>query len=116
MRTKNIDVSTKSFVNLKPNKLDCLSQIYDRETKKRFVLKGKVLDFASSPFQIKFPYEFDAPETLAVEAKVASNSNIRLDCTVTAGSQVKKTKTFSLSIQELNDLKASIQLLAAFFC
>lgn len=109
-RTKGIDVSAKSFVNLKPNIVECLSKIYDKKTRKSFILKGKVFDFVSSPFQIQFPYEFDAPETLAVKKKISLSSSIELKCTVTAGSQIKKTNAFSLSTQEINDLKLEEKL------
>lgn len=110
-RVKGIDVSTRSFVNLKPNTIECLSRLYDRKTQKRFILKGKVVDFISSPFQIKFPYEFNAPETMAAKEKIAQNSNIEIECKVTAGSQIKKTNSFSLSVQEINDLKVLIKYL-----
>ena len=42
-RVKGIEVSTKSFTNLKPDNIDCLSRIYDRETKRRYIIKGKFI-------------------------------------------------------------------------
>ena len=64
--------------------------------------------FVRSPYQIKFPYEFDSAETLAVQAKINASSNIDIECTVTAGSQIKKTNSFSLSTQEISDMRVNI--------
>ena len=39
-RVKGIEVSARSFVNLKPNTIECLSKIYDRKSRRRFIIKG----------------------------------------------------------------------------
>ena len=67
-----------------------------------------MFNFVRSPYEIEFPYEFDSAEALAVRAKIDANSNINLKCTVTAGSQIKKTNSFSLSTQEMSDLRVNI--------
>ena len=67
--------------------------------------------FGSSPFEVMFPYEFDSPETIAVKSKLREESNIRLECKVTAGSEIQKTNIFTLDVQEMNRLRVSEHLI-----
>ena len=105
-RVKGLDVSIDSFINIKPNDINCLVNIFNMATEKYVILKGKVYDFKTSPYQIKFHYSRGHPDRVALEnmVKLLDEEELHIECKLTSGSQIKKTNTFTLTLQEINNL------------
>ena len=106
MRTRNISISNESFINLKPNDLNCVTYFMNSDDK-LVVLKGKVYDFQKSPYQIRFNYLKNNLDRKAFEKFVSNHlkeDELHIDCKLTSGSQIKKTNTFTLTVQEINNL------------
>ncbi len=101
----NIEV-TSAFVDLEPKSLLCHLKIRNTETKKNLYLKGCVIDFLSSPYELIFDYPIDSDESVLLKDKIKNikRSHLNLNCTAYAGSSVKKTNTFKISLQENNQM------------
>jgi len=104
--SKKINVTTSTFVDLEPNSLVCYLKIRNTEKKKNFNLKGSVNDFLSSPYELIFDYPIDSDETILLKEKIKNmnRSHLNLNCTSNAGSSVKKTNIFRISLQESNKM------------
>jgi len=106
LKSKQINIATSAFVDLEPKSLLCHLKIRNTETKKNLYLKGCVIDFLSSPYELIFDYPIDSDESVLLKDKIKNikRSHLNLNCTAYAGSSVKKTNTFKISLQENNQM------------
>jgi hypothetical protein len=59
---KSIDVSTQAFVDLEPTSLECTLKLFNNFTQKSDVLKGTVLDFQGTSYELEFDYAIGTRE------------------------------------------------------
>ena len=63
-----------------------------------------------SPYQIRFKYPTGSEQRESIKRKIDNNKNFDLYCTITSGSQIKKTNKFSISLQQSTDLNLQEKL------
>ena len=111
-RRKNIDVSMESFINVKPEHVACMIEIYDQDLDQSFQLKGQVYDFKRSPYELRFKYKRNSLERLAFQKRLNVSTSLSdhmdIDCNIKAGAQTQKVNTFILTLQQINELKLNI--------
>jgi hypothetical protein len=109
---KKIDVNTNSFIDMKINQCECSLDLLDKYRKIN-VLKGKVKDFTKSPYQVVFDYTINTPQRILFEEEIKNLANypsLNFKCTITAGAQIKKANTFTISLDESNQIGLFDQL------
>ncbi|XP_065665060.1 uncharacterized protein LOC136086703 [Hydra vulgaris] len=109
-RDKNIVVNPSQFSDLDANTIECFIELYDVEELKTVTLKGKVFNFKKSPYEIDFKYPVGTKERNLFEQEIKTEPNLKFICNVTAGAQVQKSNTFTLTLQESNNLRLSDKL------
>ena len=111
-RRKNIDVSMESFINVKPEHVVCMIEIYDQDLDQSFQLKGQVYDFRRSPYELRFKYKRNSLERLAFQKRLNDSTSLSdhmdIDCNVKAGAKTQKVNTFILTLQQINELKSQM--------
>lgn len=107
-RVKGINVDTKNFVDIPAKSVDCAINIYDNDN--LVILKGNVIDFVNLPYEIQFKYFPNAPERKAFEKRIKSKDSLDFECEVTSGTKIKRTNTFTLTLDEINNMQLIDQL------
>ena len=105
-QVKRIDVSTKAFVDLEPTSLECTFKLFNNFTQKSEVLKGTVLDFQSTPYELEFDYAIGTRERTLFEERIKRiiKHPLKIKCQASLGAQVKKTNTFKITVEQSNKM------------
>ncbi len=76
-----------------------------------FILKGKVFNINQSPYKVEFKYPLGTKERLLFQEEIKDESmNIEFKCSITAGAQTKKQNTFTITLQDSNNIRLSDKL------
>lgn len=90
--------------------LKCSIELYDSRELKFYILKGKVFNFIRSPYKVEFKYPIGTKERTLFEEEIETEPNLEFKCTVTAGAQIQKSNTFTITLQESNNIRLSEKL------
>ena len=101
-RAKGFSVNPAQFSDLDPNTIECSIELYDSREFKFYILKGKVFNFLRSPYKVEFKYPIGTKERTLFEEEIETEPNLEFKCTVTAGAQIQKSNTFTITLQESN--------------
>jgi hypothetical protein len=85
--------------------------LFDQKEQKSVILIGKVNDTNQSPYELEFKYPKGSKERSLFEDEIKSNPiDLKFQCKITAGAQVQKSNTFTITLQESNNIKLSEKL------
>jgi len=108
-RAKGFSVDKMQFSDIDSNTIECYVELYDIQEQKISILKGKVFNLNKSPYKVEFKYPVGTKERELFEKKIKPVNgrpvNLEFKCTATAGAQIKKSNTFTITLQESNDIK-----------
>jgi hypothetical protein len=108
---KNITVRTAQFSDIDSNIIKCTIKLYDFKEKKIVSLNGKVININQAPYKIDFEYPIGTKERLLFEEEIKEEPlDLEFVCSITAGAQIEKSNTFTITLQESNNLKLSEKL------
>jgi len=110
-RAKGFTVDKIQFSDIDTNTIECYVELYDIKEQKISILKGKVFNLNKSPYEVEFKYPIGSRERKLFEDEIKEEPlNLKFKCTATAGAQIKKSNTFTITLQESNDIKLSDKL------
>lgn len=103
---KKIDVPTQSFVDLEPSLLECTLKISNKQFKRVEILKGSVRDFTQTPYELEFNYGIGSKERSIFEERIKkiNESPLKIKCQAYLGAGIKKTNTFTVTNQQMNEM------------
>jgi microcystin-dependent protein len=105
-RAKGFTVNPTQFSDINANTIECSIELYNLNENKIYILKGKVFDMSQSPYKVDFKYPLGTKERLLFQEEIKDESiNIEFKCTATAGAQIQKSNTFTLTLQEINNIR-----------
>jgi hypothetical protein len=110
-RAKGFTVDPSQFSDIDPNTIECSIELYDLKDQKIVQLKGKVFGLRESPYELEFKYPIGTKERNLFEEEIKSDPvDLKFKCSITAGAQLKKSNTFTITLQESNNIKLSEKL------
>ncbi len=110
-RAKGFVVDAAQFLDITANKIQCSIKLYDQETKKAVLLRGNVFDLIQSPYLVDFEYSIDTKERLLFEQEIKNEPiKFNFQCSISAGAKITKTNTFSITVEESNNIRLSEKL------
>jgi hypothetical protein len=108
---KGITVRTAQFLDIDANTIECNIELYDLKEQKILILKGKVFNMNQSPYKVEFKYPVGTKDRLFFEQEIKEEPlNLEFKCTITAGTQIQKSNTFTITLQESNNIRLSEKL------
>jgi hypothetical protein len=64
-----------------------------------------------SPYELEFKYQTGSKERILFEREIKSDQiNLKFKCNITSGAQIKKSNTFTITVQESNNIRLSDKL------
>ena len=110
-RAKGFSVDPLQFCDIDSNTIECKVELFDQKEQKSVILIGKVNDTNQSPYELEFKYPKGSKERSLFEDEIKSNPiDLKFQCKITAGAQVQKSNTFTITLQESNNIKLSEKL------
>jgi hypothetical protein len=109
--SRGFTVRSEQFFDIDSKSIECSIELYDSKEKKSVFLKGKVFNSNIAPYKVDFKYTIGSKDRLLFEQTVNQNSNdFEFQCTITSGTLRQKSNTFTISVQESNNIKLSDKL------
>jgi len=110
-RAKGFAVDPAQFYDIDSNTIECIIELYDTKEQKIVVLKGKVFNLNKAPYKVDFKYPVGTKERFLFEETINQNSyDFEFQCSITSGAQVQKSNTFTITVQESNNIRLSEKL------
>ncbi len=110
-RAKNFSVDPAQFSDIDSNTIECSIELYDLKEQKTVLLKGKVFNMNQSPYKIDFKYPIGTQERSLFEEEIKSKLiDLEFRCSVTAGTQIQKSNTFTITLQESSNIRLDEKL------
>jgi hypothetical protein len=108
---KGFAVRPAQFSDIDANTIECSIELYDLKEQKIVILKGKVFNLKQSPYKVEFKYPSGTKERLLFQEEIKEEPiNVEFKCTITSGAQIQKSNTFSITVQESNNIRLSDKL------
>jgi hypothetical protein len=108
---KGITVRTAQFLDIDANTIECNIELYDIKEQKILILKGKVFNMNQSPYKVDFKYPVGTKERLFFEQEIKEEPlDLEFKCAITAGVSIQKSNTFTITVQESNNIRLSEKL------
>ncbi len=105
-RAKGLAVHPSQFIDIDANLIECSIELYDLKEQKIVLLKGKVFNLKQSPYKVEFKYPINTKERLLFQEEIKTIPvKIEFKCTITSGAQIQKSNTFSITVQESNNIR-----------
>jgi len=105
-RAKGFSVDSSQFSDMDSNTIECFVELYDIGEQKISILKGKAFNLKRSPYKVEFKYPVGSRERNLFDEELKDNPiDLEFKCTVTAGAQIQKSNTFTITLQESNNIK-----------
>ncbi len=105
-RAKGFPVVTAQFSDMDSNTIECFVELYDIQEQKISLLKGKVFNLNKPPYKVEFKYPIGSKERKLFEEEIKTEPiDLEFKCTVTAGAQIQKSNTFTITLQESNNIR-----------
>jgi hypothetical protein len=109
--SRGFTVRPAQFSDIDSNTIECTVELYDLKEEKTVILKGKVFNLNKSPYKVDFKYPVGSKERTLFEQTVNQRSNdFEFQCTITSGTQIIKSNTFTITVQESNNIRLSDKL------
>jgi len=109
--SRGFTVRSEQFFDIDSKSIECSIELYDDKEKKSVFLKGKVFNSNIVPYKADFRYTIGSKERKLFEQTVNQNSNdFEFQCTITSGTLRQKSNTFTISVQESNNIRLSDKL------
>jgi len=110
-RAKGFAVHSSQFLDIDSNTIECSIELYDLKEQKIHLLKGKVFGLGQSPYKVDFKYPVGTKERLLFEEEIKEEPvNLEFICSITAGAQIQKSNTFTITVQESNNIRLKEKL------
>jgi hypothetical protein len=109
--SRGFTVRPAQFSDIDSNTIECTVELYDLKEEKTVILKGKVFNLNKSPYKVDFKYPVGSKERTLFEQTVNQRSNdFEFQCAITSGTQIIKSNTFTITVQESNNIRLSDKL------
>jgi len=109
--SRGFTVRPAQFSDIDSNTIECTVELYDLKEEKTVILKGKVFNLNKSPYKVDFKYTVGSKERTLFEQTVNQRSNdFEFQCAITSGTQIIKSNTFTITVQESNNIRLSDKL------
>jgi len=110
-RAKGFAVDPSQFSDIDANVIKCSIKLLDIKESKTVLLNGKVVNVNQAPYNVDFEYPSGSKERSLFEEEIKEQPlDLEFVCSITAGAQVQKSNTFTISLQESNNIRLSEKL------
>ncbi len=109
--SRGYSVRPGQFYDIDSNTIECNIDLYDSIEEKIVILKGKVFNLNRSPYKVDFRYPAGSKERSLFEETINQDEYyLEFQCTITSGTETKKSNTFAITVQESNNIRLKEQL------
>jgi hypothetical protein len=109
--SRGYSVRPGQFYDIDSNTIECNIDLYDSIEQKVVILKGKVFNLNRSPYKVDFRYPAGSKERSLFEETISQDEYyLEFQCTITSGTETKKSNTFAITVQESNNIRLKEKL------